>query len=118
MKLKLFVLCCVLVLAGVAAAFSEQIFFVHLSDTHWGFTTNDPALRRQRMTEFTTILQRVLRRGTREHDRKDHRRTGLAVDPEHFSRHLLDEGIRQVLQEETHEPGILSHRVESERPGR
>ncbi|HVP19468.1 MAG TPA: cupredoxin domain-containing protein [Spirochaetia bacterium] len=94
MKLGLFVLCCVLVLAGVGAAFGEQIFFVQLSDTHWGFdnpkvnpdyagtlkkaiaqvnalpatpdfivftgdethTTNDPAVRRQRMTEFKAMV--------------------------------------------------------------
>ena len=40
MKLRLCVLACVIVaaaLTGAPAAFSDQIFFVQLSDTHWGF---------------------------------------------------------------------------------
>jgi len=98
MKLRLCVLACVIVvaaLAGAPAAFSDQIFFVQLSDTHWGFdnpkvnpdyagtlkkaiaqvnglpatpdfivftgdethTTNDAAVRQQRMTEFKDIIR-------------------------------------------------------------
>ena len=94
MKLRFLVLFSCLVLAGAGMAFSEELFFVQLSDTHWGFdnpkvnpdysgtlkkaiaevnalpttpdfivftgdethTTNDPVVRRQRMTEFKQII--------------------------------------------------------------
>ncbi len=94
MKLRFLVLGCVLALAGAQAAVADEIFFVQLSDTHWGFdnvtvnpdyagtlkkaiaevnalpanpdfivftgdethTTNDPAVRQQRMTEFKSII--------------------------------------------------------------
>jgi hypothetical protein len=37
MRLKLFALGLALALAGAGIGFGDQIFFVQLSDTHWGF---------------------------------------------------------------------------------
>jgi len=37
MKLRFFVLVCFVALGGAGATFGDELFFVQLSDTHWGF---------------------------------------------------------------------------------
>jgi len=95
MKLRFLILACIIALGGVGATFGDEILFVQMSDTHWGFdnpkvnpdyagtlkkaiaevnalptapdfivftgdethTTNDPAVRQQRMTEFKDMIK-------------------------------------------------------------